>query len=209
MRLSRMPNPVAWMRRRSPARQAERITSQLPSLCKFLKSRDEVETCTRFLRHTGYHSHSLACKDWDLAHVVPEIAEIDGDVLDMGSSDSYVLKNLAARQRSGRLHGIDLRDPDVPVRGVKYIVGDLMDTKLPDRAFGALTCMSVIEHDVDFARFARESSRLLKPGGRLFVTFDYWEPKVTPPTDLYGLKWQPLDSEAVKNFIATCFERTE
>ncbi len=206
MRLSRLQSPVAWIRRRSSARQAERITSRLPSLCKFLNSRDEVETCTGFLRHLGYYSHSLACKDWDLAHVVPEIG--DGDVLDMGSSDSYVLKNLAARQRSGhrrgQLYGIDLREPDVPVRGVKYIVGDLMDTKLPDGAFSALTCMSVIEHNVDFARFAAESSRLLNPGGRLFVTFDYWEPKITPPTDLYGLKWQPLDAAATKRFIAEC-----
>jgi FkbM family methyltransferase len=172
------------------------------SLCKLLKSRQEVEKCTRFLKLNGFISHNLRCKDWDLAHIVPEIG--DGNFLDMGSSDSYILMNLSLKRVRGELHGIDLQQPDIPVSGVRYSLGDLMETGLPAGHFSNITCLSVLEHQIDFARFAAEASRLLAPGGRLFVTFDYWEPKVRPPIKLYGLEWQPLDSAALRRFMAEC-----
>jgi SAM-dependent methyltransferase len=190
-----------WLRqrRRRHSASAERITDVQPGMCKFLASRAEVEQCTQFLRRQGYVSHSLPCKDWDMAHIVPHIG--DGDVLDMGSSDSYLLKNLSLERRSGQLWGIDLREPDVPVVGARYQVGDLMDTGLPSAAFDFVACLSVIEHGVDFERFTQEASRLMRAGGRLYVTFDYWEPRVTPTIRLYDLDWQPLDSEALQEFI--------
>ncbi|MBI4429733.1 MAG: methyltransferase domain-containing protein [Ignavibacteriales bacterium] len=172
------------------------------SLCKILKSQNEVDECTRFLHYCGYHSHFISLKDWDLATIIPEINE--GNFLDMGSSDSYILKNLALKKIPGELHGIDLRPPDRPVHGVHYTVGDLVRTSYPDRYFRNVACLSVIEHHVDFNRFGQESSRLLESGGKLFVTFDYWEPKINSNVKLYGLEWQPLDKSAVENLITVC-----
>jgi SAM-dependent methyltransferase len=172
------------------------------SLCEILKRRAEIDECTRILHRHGFVSHGLTCKDWDLAHILPEVG--DGNFLDMGSSDSYILRNLSIKKICGELHGIDLREPDAPVKGVKYTVGDLMDTKFPNNHFKNITCLSVIEHEVDFNKFARETSRLLQDKGKLFVTFDYWEPKIIPPIKMYDLKWQPLDMHAVKELIAKC-----
>jgi hypothetical protein len=56
---------------------------------------------------------------------------------------------------------------------------------------------------VDYDRFAREVSRLLEPGGKLFLTFDYWEPLLVPPVKLYGLDWQPLDRARVERLVAS------
>jgi SAM-dependent methyltransferase len=167
-----------------------------------LKSRAEVDACTSFLHRIGYISHILRCKDWDLAHIIPEIGH--GNFLDMGSSDSYILKNLALKNIRGEKYGIDLSEPDIPVKGVKYIVGNLMDTKLPNHYFKNITCLSVIEHEVDFTKFSHEVARLLENGGRVFVTFDYWNPKVTPPIKMYGLNWQPLDARALRQLIDIC-----
>ena len=178
------------------------IRSFSPKLCKFLQTRQEVDKCTSFLRHYGFVSHNLICKDWDLAHIISEID--DGNFLDMGSSDSYILKNIALKRIKGELYGIDFRKPDVPVSGVKYIVGDLMDTKLTRNFFKNITCLSVIEHEVDFYKFAREVASLLQDQGKLYVTFDYWEPKINTDITLYGLKWQPLDQESVKQFVSQC-----
>jgi SAM-dependent methyltransferase len=178
----------------------------LLSKCKFLKTRQEVEECSVFLKHNGFISHICSGKDWDLAHIIPEIG--DGNFLDMGSSDSYILKNIALKKIRGELYGIDLCEPVVPVEGVKYIVGDLMDTKLPDRFFKNITCLSVIEHEVDYDKFAREVSRLLVDGGKLFVTFDYWNPKIVSPIKLYGLEWNLLDEQALKQFISICDENS-
>ena len=169
-------------------------------LCNFLQSREEIEICRRILYRNGFISHVHGCKDWDLASIIPAID--DGNFLDMGSSDSTILKNISILKISGKLHGIDLREPTDPVKGVKYIIGDLMDTKLPDNYFKNITCLSVIEHEVDFKKFAQEVARLLQPDGRIFITFDYWDPKVKTDMTLYDLKWQPLDKQAVNNLIA-------
>ena len=172
------------------------------SLCKILRSWDQVDECTRWLKRNGFVSHNLTCKDWDLAHIVPEIG--DGNFLDMGSSDSYVLKNVCIKRTRGDKYGIDFQQSDVPLSDVKYKIGDLMDTRLPASHFSYITCLSVLEHQVDYERFAAEVSRLLGPGGRLFVTFDYWEPQVTPPVKLYGLDWQLLDAARARKLFEAC-----
>lgn len=177
-----------------------------PRLCQFLKSKDEVDVCTKFLHRNGYVSHNLTCKDWDIAHIVPEIG--DGNFLDMGSSDSYILKNVALKGLRGERFGIDFQEPDVPVKGVTYIRGDLMATGLPNNHFRYVTCLSVLEHQVDYDKFASEVSRLLEVGGKLFVTFDYWDPKLIPPVKLYGLEWQPLDAELLRDFITACEKKS-
>ncbi len=188
----------------SNAIESNFIQPKLPvtNLCKFLKYKSEVDDCTTFLHRNGFASHNLICKDWDIAHIVSEIG--DGNFLDMGSSDSYILKNLTLKNIKGDLYGIDFNDPDVPIPRVSYLKGDLMETGLPSQHFANISCLSVIEHEVDFDRFTSEVSRLLQPGGRLFVTFDYWEPKVIPPVRLYGLAWQPLDKQKVYQFIEAC-----
>ena len=171
-------------------------------LNKFLKNEGEVRECTAFLHRNGYVSHNLTCKDWDIAHIVPEIG--DGNVIDMGSSDSYILKNISLKKRQGKMYGIDFKDPDVPLSEVTYLKGDLMKVDLPDQHLNYITCLSVIEHEVDFVKLAKEVNRLLAPGGRFYLTYDYWNPLLKIPVKLYDLKWQPLDRKLVEDFIAKC-----
>ncbi len=170
--------------------------------CKFLKSRAEVGQCTDYLKRNGYVPHSIACKNWDIAHIISDLS--DGNLLDMGSTDSFILKNAAIKRLTGEKVGIDLRKPNVPAAGVKYIVGDLLDVPVPDHSFSNITCLSVIEHEVDFEMFAKEASRLLTPGGKLYVTFDYWVPRIITRIKVCGVKWQILDDGDVKNLIDCC-----
>jgi FkbM family methyltransferase len=182
--------------------KSERDAPPKPSVCKFLKFRDEIYKCTDYLHRNGYASHNLVCKDWDIAHIIFDLS--DGNLLDMGSSDSYILKNAVLKNVQGEKYGIDLQPPDVPLQEVKYMIGDLMDTKLPDRYFTNITCLSVIEHEVDFKKFATEVSRLLIENGKLYVTFDYWTPKLKPDFKLYDKLWNPLDENDTKNLIEEC-----
>lgn len=174
-------------------------------LCKFLKTRTEVEECTCFLHRNGYVSHNLTCKDWDLAHIIPEIG--DGNVLDMGSSDSYILKNVSLKRTTGQKYGIDRYDPDVPISDVTYFKGDLLQTPLPGECLDYITCLSVIEHQVDYHLFAAEVNRLLVPGGKLFITYDYWDPLLSIPVKAYELDWQPLDHALTLSLIGACQDR--
>lgn len=51
-----------------------------------------------------------------------------------------------------------------------YVVGDFLETSLPDRSFDVVTLVEVIEHVDEDARFIAQAFRLLKPGGVLYIT---------------------------------------
>lgn len=73
------------------------------------------------------------------------------------------------------LHGVNLTFPAPTRRGpIRYIPGDLTRTPYPDASFDAITCMSVIEHGVPLDAYFREAYRLLKPGGLLITSTDYY-----------------------------------
>ena len=177
------------------------LITPFTNLCKFLCNESEINECTTYLDENGYICHSINAKNWDIAHIVTDLS--DGNFLDMGSSDSYILENVIKKGVKGEKYGIDLRKPDNPIEHVNYIVGDLMNTTLKDNFFQNITCLSVIEHEVDFDKFALEVSRLLIDQGKLYLTFDYWEPKVISQIKLYGLKWNPLDQNDVNTLVKT------
>ena len=170
---------------------------------RFLKTRSEIDECSAQLRKHGMIGHRLPCKDWDLCAVLPYVG--DGNFLDMGSTDSYVLQAVAKMGRKGFKYGIDRRAPDVaPPPGIEYFKGDLLDPPFEDGTFQYVSCLSVVEHGIDFDAFARECRRLMAPEGRLFVTFDYWEPRTQAPTVIGGLPWSILDKGDAMRLIEAC-----
>jgi 2-polyprenyl-3-methyl-5-hydroxy-6-metoxy-1,4-benzoquinol methylase len=58
---------------------------------------------------------------------------------------------------------------------IHYLYSDLTNTAFPDESFDAVTCLSVIEHGVDVKAYFKEASRILKPGGLLITSADYWK----------------------------------
>jgi 2-polyprenyl-3-methyl-5-hydroxy-6-metoxy-1,4-benzoquinol methylase len=51
-------------------------------------------------------------------------------------------------------------------------------TGFPSGKFAAATCMSVVEHGVDTTAFFAEVARILRPGGVLVLSTDYWPEKI-------------------------------
>jgi len=177
------------------------LITPFTKLCKFLCSESEIKESTVYLEKNGYVYHPINAKNWDIAHIIANLS--DGNFLDMGSSDSYILENVIKTGIKGQKYGIDLREPDNRLEQVNYIVGDLMNTNLQDNFFHNITCLSVIEHEVNFDKFASEVSRLLVNKGKLYLTFDYWEPKILSQIKLYGLQWNPLDRNDVNTLVKT------
>lgn len=167
----------------------------------FLQTRQQVDNCTNYLKNNNLLCHGLSCKDYDLAEVVPLLK--DGDLLDMGSQGSSILDNVVRRNLTGLKYGIDLSYPENSSSGgIGLFKGDLMNCPFQDGMFNTITCMSVIEHEVDFNLLGKECARLLKPGGELFMTFDYWDPKVdTSWFKMFGLSWTILDRADVARLI--------
>lgn len=167
---------------------------------KFLKTRAEVDECTRYIRSNNLISHDFECKNWDVALICQQLK--NGDLLDMGSNGSFLLPNAVRMGLKGRKCGIDLGKPDYDLQGIDYIQGNLMNCPYDDQSFDTITCLSVIEHEVDYDKLAKECSRLLRKNGKLFITFDYWWVKVdTKGIKLYGLEWNILDGHDVRKLI--------
>lgn len=174
---------------------------------KFLKTRQEIDEATKYLQDNGLVNSGISAKDWEVVQVLPYMK--DGNWIDLGADGGVVLDNLVRKKINGFKVGVDLAyhseaiDFDILFHpGIQLLKRDLMDTKFPDESFDFATSLSVLEHEVDFSKFAKEVSRLLKSGGHLFCSFDFWQPKpVYEKRKLYKLDWNILDEKDVLDLI--------
>lgn len=172
---------------------------------EYLKTRSQIDESTNWLKENGFVTHPISCKDWELKKITEQLT--DGDLLDMGADGSFVLHNAIKKGTKGRKAGIDLAEVtgDNKAEGVEYYRGNLMRTDFGDEEFDMVVCCSVLEHEVDFKKFAEEVSRVLRPGGKAIVSFDYWPDKVnTDGLLLYGLKWNILSDGDVIDLVEAC-----
>lgn len=61
---------------------------------------------------------------------------------------------------------------------ISYCYSDITQTGFYQSSYDAITCLSVIEHGVNLHSYFREMSRILKLGGILITSTDYFETQV-------------------------------
>ena len=172
-----------------------------------LLSGHDVEMALAALRRAVLPMHPDRPKNWDgllALHHAMELSAPDDAVLDAGAEVySAFLPALRALGRE-RLTGINLTiEGERDEAGIVYRQGDITAAPFADRRFGFIACLSVIEHGVDIAAFLREQARLLRPGGHLFVSFDYWDTPVdTRGQTAYGAPIHILTREDVAAMVA-------
>lgn len=152
-----------------------------------LKTQQEVEASVAEVDRLHLpHSHEPA-KDWDSLAALQEIltrTRSDAAVLDAGAEMYSRLLPWLYLYGYSNLRGNNLVFRQPVRRGpIVYEPGDLTATRYSDGSFDAIACLSVIEHGVDLDAYFREMSRLLKPGGLLVTSTDYFD----TPTDTKGL----------------------
>jgi len=163
----------------------------------------------------GYHGDPI--KNWDLALIASLMREFPkgSRILDMGCSGSPLLRFCS--KAGYRIIGVDFFRTlfierarqcfDFLKNGFKvpYSIRakDLTRTGFKSGSFDMLVCLSVIEHGVPLDAFFRESSRLLKTGGKLYVSTDYWPTGVERTDSLtrYGLSWKVFTQPEIKDLI--------
>jgi hypothetical protein len=65
-----------------------------------------------------------------------------------------------------------------------------------------ITCLSVIEHGVDVSRFLWEAQRILRPGGFLIISTDYWtEPLITTGKTAYGAEIKIFTPHGIQSIL--------
>jgi SAM-dependent methyltransferase len=173
-----------------------------------LRSLDDVEAARAAAVALGLAPNPVAIKSWDnvlaVRIIVALYPERDAPIVDLGCRSGILLTWLD-QLGYRRLHGCDLRQPAPPVRAAlkgglwqtvaagtttylrhrrRLVKASVEDTGLPAGGFAVAASMSVIEHGVDLPRFFAEAARLLRPGGTLIVSTDYWPSAI----DVGGLR---------------------
>ena len=143
-----------------------------------LQTEEEWQATGEQARRLRVPRHRSPEKNWD--HLAAVFAILNrttasARVLDAGAEFySNVLPALFVYGYRD-LIGINLSFTREARRGpIRYRHGDITRTDFPDGYFDAATCMSVIEHGVPLEGYLREMHRILKPGGLLITSTDYF-----------------------------------
>ena len=189
---------------------------------KVLKNWNEVGEAIHFLSQHNYRTHHNPIKSWDLRLIAEMVSDLgrDGLMLDLGASVLGAVR-LLYEMGFRRIAGYDLtfsvfdrllqfRDwLDLMARRRRLTLPQyrlrskgLFDTGLQDKCASALICLSVMEHGIDQDHFFAEAARLLKLGGRLFVSTDYWEPKLdTAGRKMFGQPWTIFSKNEIEAML--------
>ena len=188
-------------------------------MLRILKDTAEFQTAIQSLEAQGLTPHKTPAKNWDLELVRSFFADLDKDapVLDLGAAGGVIL-NLLHDSGHTNLRGVDLvAEPSTFKMKLKKMFvpstflardftdeGDITATPYEDNQFAAATCISVLEHDVDLPKFFAECGRIIRPGGKLLATFDYWEDfdnEADGPKAVCGLPWYIFNRQTVGEML--------
>jgi SAM-dependent methyltransferase len=143
-----------------------------------LKSRAEWLEAYKHAKHLRLPLHRGKEKNWDhLAAVTTILAHTPSSARILDAGAEFYSNVLPALFLYGyrALYGINLSFTDPAQRGpIQYLPCDITRTEFPDEYFDAVTCLSVIEHGVPLKNYFQEMQRILKPGGLLITSTDYY-----------------------------------
>ncbi len=177
--------------------------------CRPLQTRLEADAAKALVESMGLPSHHDGQKNWDTLKCLAYICSTgdkDTPVLDAGSGSKLIIDQWLVQLGFKNVYACDAQGAEKSIYrplGIHFFQQDLLATNYEDAFFQTATCISVIEHNVDFDGFLKEMSRVLKPGGYLLVSTDYW----SEPIDCSGI--YPYSFEAGEMKIITPADLTE
>jgi ubiquinone/menaquinone biosynthesis C-methylase UbiE len=169
-------------------------------LARVLQSKDEIASSTEKLNVYNLNSHHDSQKNWDTLQALHSIHALglpNPTVLDSGSGQkSVILQWLRKTLPLSRLYACDQFTQNLSIfkdNDIDFVNCDISKTPYESLFFDAVVSISVIEHGVDLSDFLSESYRILKPGGCLVVSTDYWHDSIdTSHKYPYGTKYGPM-----------------
>lgn len=169
-----------------------------------LKNSLEVNMAKNELKKMGLFPHHGSEKSWDTFKMIEIISAADRNsyILDVGCNGSPILPMLK-RVGFRNLYGCDFvlrprynatimkiacrffKKDYLPIvqmyndDEIKLSIQNLEKTNYTDNMFEFITSLSVIEHGININEYFKEMSRILKNGGYLLTSTDYWPEKIT------------------------------
>ncbi len=185
-----------------------------------LTSVSDVAIATQRLQTRGCGYHADPFKNWDLSLIAELVASLDrsAPILDVGCGESRCsVLNFLSNMGFTNLTGVDL-NINLPDRIEQFLAmrnrgayrplyrlrrADATRTGFAGNAFECVVCVSTIEHGVDLKAFFSEMARILRPGGKLFVTTDYWpEPIDVGGRTAWGLPWHIFSHNDIQTLVS-------
>jgi SAM-dependent methyltransferase len=179
--------------------------SSLPN--QALRNRAAWQQADRLGRQLHLPLHRASEKNWDHLAAVYAILRTFPKTTAIFDAGAELYSNvLPALFACGyrNLYGMNLAFTNAARRGpIRYLPGDITRTGFADASFDAITCMSVIEHGVPLEPYFRESLRILKPGGLLITSTDYYPTPIDTAGKLaYGAPVKIFTKEDVQAMVA-------
>lgn len=176
-----------------------------------LKKNREVDDAVRQVKDIGLFPHIDKVKNWDSLAALDCIlknTDKNARILDAGAELYSVILPWLVLYGYKNLTGINLIFEKPARRGpIVYEYGDITKTDFEQNRFDAITCLSVIEHGVDPAAYLNEMSRILKPGGMLISSIDYFsDPIDTKNAVSYGARVHIFSKTEVVAILRTAEE---
>jgi SAM-dependent methyltransferase len=183
-----------------------------------LQNWQEIGDCILRLQRAGLPTHGTSQKNWDHSLLHESLASTTKGAMiaDLGCGDGHTL-SLLHTLGFQNVHGVDYKI-GWRVRGKQLITmrrekslrppfrlhkGDITKTPFSEETCDVAVSISTLEHGVDLERFFAEAGRILKPGGALFITTDYWEKEINTNGSAlaFGLPWKIFCQDQIESLI--------
>lgn len=196
-------------------------------MIKVLQDEQEILKAIQWLRERGILQHTEKSKNFDLMTIYNLLDSVPRNIsiVDLGCGPSKygcVTLNSLAKAGFKNLVGIDLCVPWYARCGNliaflrygiwknKYILkkGDICKTGLPRASVDFAIMLSVIEHGVPLKDLVKELARIVRHGGLIYISTDYWpgglgEAQIirTGSSRNIPMSWKVFGLEDIKNLI--------
>lgn len=117
--------------------------------------------------------------DKHLADILKSV-EADGNILDLGTGSGYLAFPLAAKNPVCHVVGLDIvpetlkrnrqKAAEQSLSNLEFLCYDGITLPFPDRTFKAVVTRYALHHFPEIKKTFCEISRILKPGGQLFIS---------------------------------------
>ncbi len=178
-----------------------------------LKTNDDVKLAIEIIKKSHLNLHSnIPEKNWDsliALNIILQNTNRTARVLDAGGQINSLILSWLYQFNYINLSCVNLiYDKKIKRGKIEFIPGDLTKTPYPDDYFDIVTCLSVIEHGVNEENYFKEINRILKNGGLLITSTDYWEEKINTESKFaYGNLIFIYDNVSVKNLLKKAYNK--
>lgn len=163
-----------------------------PWKCAVLKSAEEVQDSFEQVQRLGLPPMVDLPKNWDslaALDIILRTADTNSRIFDAGGEwYSMIAPWLFLYGYKNITVGNKVFDKKRRRGSIVYENSDITSTKFSNGYFNAVTCLSVIEHGVDLIAYFKEMSRIIKAGGILITSADYYDTPIdTKGQEAYGV----------------------